>query len=298
MKEKVLVTGGTGFIGSHLVEALIKENYEVVVLDNLSQGRREWLPSQASFMEGDITDVQVCKEAVKGVSAVFHLAAMSRVAPSIEKFEFCTEQNIIGTQNLLIASRDAKVKKFIYSGSSSYYGDNEPPYHEDQVPGCLNPYALSKYVGEQFCLMFTRIYNLPTVVLRYFNVYGPRQPREGSYALVLGVFLDSWKKNKPLIIHGDGSQRRDFVHVRDVVQANIKAYQSQASGIVCNIGSGSNISIKEVADLISSNQVITDRRAGDAKITIADITNAKKYLHWEPKIGFSEGLKELMDLEK
>jgi nucleoside-diphosphate-sugar epimerase len=280
MKKKVLVTGGAGFIGSQLAEALLAQNFEVVILDNLSQGKREWIPSKATFIEDDIVNLKVCRDAMKGVSGVFHLAAMSRVAPSIENFEFCTEQNIIGTQNLLIAARDAHIEKFVYSGSSSFYGDNEPPYYEDQAPGCLNPYALSKFVGEQFCLMFTKIYNLPTVVLRYFNVYGPRQPRVGSYALVIGVFLDCLKNNKPLIIHGDGSQRRDFIHIRDVIEANIKAYHAPTSGVVCNIGSGNNISIKEVADLISPHQTFMERRAGDAKVS------------------FEEGLKELLEFEK
>jgi UDP-glucose 4-epimerase len=295
MSETMLVTGGAGFIGSHLVERLHDLGHKVRVLDNLSQGRAEWVHPAADFIEGDIADLPLCRRACEGVAGVFHLAAMSKVAPSIDKFEFCTEQNIIGTQNLLIAARDGKVRKLVYSGSSTYYGNGAPPQKEDSLPNCLNPYAVSKYVGEQFCEIFTRLYQFPTVTLRYFNVYGPRQPAVGAYALVLGIFLDQRRRGEPITLHGEGSQRRDFIHVSDVVEANLAAYHGDVAGTVMNVGSGTNISIKEIADLISANQVHLPRRAGDAEVTLADISRIERLLGWKPKIPFAEGLKLLLE---
>jgi nucleoside-diphosphate-sugar epimerase len=293
--ETMLVTGGAGFIGSHLVERLVEMGHKVRVLDNLTQGKREWVHPAGEFIQGDITNLPLCRQACEGVAGVFHLAAMSKVAPSIDKFEFCTEQNIIGTQNLLIAARDARVRKVIYSGSSTYYGNGAPPQAETALPNCLNPYATSKYVGEQFCEIFTRLYKLPTITLRYFNVYGARQPSVGAYALVLGIFLEQRRRGERLTIHGDGSQRRDFIHVSDVVEANLAAYASEAEGTALNVGSGSNISIQEMADMISSNQVHSSRRPGDAEVTLADIGKITKLLKWSPKMSFADGLKQLIE---
>ena len=297
MSETMLVTGGAGFIGSHLVERLHELGHKVRVLDNLSQGRVEWIHPSAEFIQGDITDLSLCRRACEGIDGIFHLAAMSKVAPSIDKFEFCTEQNIIGTQNLLIAARDSKVSKFVYSGSSTYYGNGASPQKEDSLPNCLNPYAVSKYVGEQFCEIFTRLYQFPTATLRYFNVYGSRQPAVGAYALVLGIFLDQRRRGEPLTIHGEGLQRRDFVHVSDVVEANLAAYHGDVVGTVMNVGSGTNISIQEIADLISPNQVHLPRRAGDAEVTLADISRIERMLGWKPKMPFAEGLRLLLEEE-
>ena len=291
--KKYLVTGGAGFIGSHLVSELIKQGLEVRVLDNLSQGNKSWVSDRAEFIKGDITDLEMCKISCEDMDGIFHLAAMSRVAPSINKFEYCTDQNIIGTQNILIASRDSSVKKLIYTGSSSYYGNLTPPQSENFLPYCLNPYALSKYVGEQFSEMFTRIYNLETLSLRLFNVYGPRQPRVGPYALVIGIFLEQLQNGKSLTIHGDGSQRRDFIHVKDVVCALIKAMESDAKGMVLNIGSGANYSIQEIANIISLDQTYYPRREGDADETLADIKLVKNIIGWRPNIDLEQGLKEL-----
>ncbi|MEI7998470.1 MAG: NAD-dependent epimerase/dehydratase family protein [Candidatus Omnitrophota bacterium] len=294
-KEIMVVTGGAGFIGSHLTQGLLDQGYQVRVLDNLSQGKREWVPSKVEFFEGDILDRALLNKVFEGASGVFHLAAMSKVAPSMEKPEFCTEQNILGTQNVLIEAQRAKVKKVVYAASSTYYGSQKAPQQEDMFPQPLNPYALSKLVGEHFCELWTRIYNLKTVSLRYFNVYGPRQPSVGAYALVLGIFLKQLKEGRPLTIHGDGLQRRDFIYVSDVVEANIAAYKSEASGIVLNVGSGTNISVKELADMISKNQVFEPRRAGDAQVTLADITKIQNILQWRPKVSFEEGLAKLIE---
>lgn len=294
MKEIMVVTGGAGFIGSHLSERLVELGHKVRIIDNLSQGKREWVPEEAEFFEGDILEKDLLRKVFDGASGVFHLAAMSKVAPSMDKPEFCTEQNILGTQNVLLAARNAGVKKIIYSASSTYYGNSEAPQHEGMLPDPLNPYALSKYVGERYCELWTKLYGLPTISLRYFNVYGPRQPKEGAYALVLGIFLRQHKKGEPLTIHGGGSQRRDFIHVSDVVEATIAAYNSEASGMALNVGSGTDISIKELADLISRKQVFEPRRRGDADITLADISKIQRVLNWKPKIALKEGIKGLL----
>jgi len=292
MSKTVLVTGGAGFIGSHLCEGLLAKGYRVRVLDSLIYGRREWVPANAEFLEGDIRDIATCIKAVEGVDGVFHCAAMSRSGPSQELIDVCTQSNIVGTQNMLLAARDADVKRFIYSGSSTYYGNRPPPHRESDPADLLNIYGLTKSVGEQYSLMF----DLPAIVLRYFNVYGPRQPETGAYALVLGIFLRRWADGQTLEIHGDGSQRRDFVHVRDVVRANIAAYESDLRGEVFNVGSGSNISVKELADMISPDQRHIEARKGDSVATLANISKIRAALGWKPEVSFVEGLKELMEL--
>jgi UDP-glucose 4-epimerase len=296
MSDLVLVTGGAGFIGSHLAERLLQRGYRVRVLDNLSFGRREWVPAAAEFRDGDIRDLAACHAACRDVAGVFHCAAMSRAGPSIDAIDTCTQQNIVGTQNILIAARDAKARRLVYSGSSTFYGNHPAPHREDTPSDFLNFYALSKAVGEQYCRMFTRLFGLSTIVLRYFNVYGPRQPEVGAYALVLGIFLKRWAAGEILEIHGTGEQRRDFVHVRDVADANIAAFESGLGEGTFNVGSGTNISIKELADLISADQVMVARRPGDAEVTLADISRISSALGWAPKITFAQGLQQMMDL--
>lgn len=291
--KTVLVTGGAGFIGSHLSEGLLAAGYRVRVLDSLIYGKREWVPAACDFIEGDIRDIDACRKAADGMNAVLHCAAMSRSGPSQEHLDFCTQANIAGTQNMLLAARDAGAKRFIYSGSSTYYGSRTPPHRESDPPDFLNIYGLTKRVGEQYCLLFDEVFGLPCIVLRYFNVYGPRQPESGAYALVLGIFLRRAAEGKALEIHGDGSQRRDFVHVRDVVAANIAALSSTVRGEVFNVGSGKNISVKELADMISPNQIHTEGRKGDSTATLADISKIKAALGWSPRIAFADGLKEL-----
>lgn len=293
MNETVLVTGGAGFIGSHLAARLIERGYEVRVLDNLQYGKLEWVPPTAQFVRGDIVDPEVCRRACEGVKGVFHAAAMSRSAPSNDAIEACTQQNIIGTQNVLVAAREAGLKKLVYSGSSTYYGNQPAPHSEELRPDLLNFYALSKYAGEEYCRMFNRALDFPTVILRYFNVYGPRQPETGAYALVLGVYLRRWSEGQPLKIHGDGCQRRDFIHVDNVVECNIAAYERGVRNVTLNVGSGENVSIQELADLISPNQVRGPRRAADAAVTLADISLTTATLGWCPRVPFAQGLDEL-----
>jgi UDP-glucose 4-epimerase len=293
MIGKVLVTGGAGFIGSHVVDALVGRGASVRVLDNLSLGQREWVHPSVEFIEGDIRDVETCHRVIDGCEGVFHLAAMSRSGASIDAIELCTSANVLGTQNVLAAARKAGVRKVVYSGSSTYYGNATAPQHEDMPGDFLNFYGLSKYVGEEYCLMFDRLYGVPSIVLRYFNVYGPRQPEEGVYALVLGIFLRRAAENKPLVVHGSGQQRRDFVHVRDVAAANIAAYENPVHGVRLNVGSGVCISVKELADMVSSNQEQGPRRQADAEVTLADLSRIRQTIGWEPKVSFTEGLAEL-----
>ena len=293
MPAQLLVTGGAGFIGSHLVRLLLDEGYAVRVLDNLSYGNRDWLDPRATFLEGDVQDIATCHSAMRDVQGVFHMAAMSRSAASLDSIELCTNVNVVGTQNVLLAAREAKVEKVVYSGSSTYYGSRPVPHTEGDPGDFLNFYGLSKYVGEEYCLLFDRLYNLPTVVLRYFNVYGPRQPEVGAYALVLGVFLRQAQRGQTLEIHGDGSQRRDFVHVEDVARANLAAFRSPERGQVFNIGSGESVSIQELADLISSQQVRGPRRVADSTETLASLTKTRSRLGWEPQVPFATGLADL-----
>jgi nucleoside-diphosphate-sugar epimerase len=291
----MVVTGGAGFIGSHLSEKLLRLGYIVRIIDNLCQGKAEYIPDGAEFYEGNVLDKELLKKVLTGAKGVFHMAAMSKVAPSIEKIEYCTEQNVLGTLNVLITARECNVQKVVYSASSSYYGNRQAPQNEEMLPNPLNPYALSKYVGEQYCELYTVLYGLPTISLRYFNVYGRRQPSVGAYALVLGIFLKNLKEGKPLVIHGKGEQRRDFIHVNDIVEANIAAFKSEAKGMVLNVGSGKNISIQELADLISKDQIYEPRRAGDAEITLADISKTRKILNWAPKVTIEEGIRQMID---
>lgn len=297
MAQRVLVTGGAGFIGSHQIEALLTRGYEVRALDSLTMGKRDWVNKGAEFIEGDIRDLEACKQAVQGCTGVIHLAAMSRSAASLDSVEICTSNNIVGTQNILIASKEAGVKKLVYAGSSTYYGNQKPPQLEDMAPEFLNFYGLSKYVGEEYCRLYDRMYNLPTNVMRYFNVYGPRLSGEGAYALVMSIFLRQKRAGLPLTIHGDGSQTRDFIHVRDVARANICALESELHGRTYNVGSGVAISVKELANRISENQIHEARRAGDADVTLADISRIKADLDWSPEVSFDLGMEELLSEE-
>lgn len=297
MSELVLVTGGAGFIGSHLVKRLLDRGYRVRVLDNLSFGKLEWIDPRAEFIQGDIQDLDTCKEVCFGVKGVFHAAAMSRAGPSFDAVELCTFQNIVGTQNMLVAARDSGVKRFIFSGSSTYYGNQPGPHTEDMKSDCLNFYAMSKCAGEDLCRLFDKVFSIECIVLRYFNVYGPRQPETGAYALVLGIFLNRWSRREILQIHGTGEQRRDFIYVTDVADANIAAYESVIHGQVFNVGYGANISIKELANLISDFQEHTEPRSGDAHETHADLSKITKFLNWTPKVSFVEGLEIMKKLK-
>jgi nucleoside-diphosphate-sugar epimerase len=281
---KYLVTGGAGFIGSTLVKKLLSSGHEVVVVDNLSTGNI--LPGkEATFIKGDVTDYEFLKTLPR-VDGIFHLAAMSKVLPSLEDpamVDFCATQNSNGTLNVLklAASYDPKIK-VIYSASSTYYGLNDIPQHELQLHDCQTPYALTKYMGELWCELFSRLYDVPTVRLRYFMVFGPNEPSTGSYAIVTGIFKKRAEADLPLEIHGDGSQTRDFVHVEDVAEANIRAMETPITDETINVGTGTQVSIKELADLISETQVFTPKRKVDLKATLCDTTKIERLLNWKP----------------
>ena len=295
MTKKIIVTGGAGFIGSHIVDALVARGDEVHVIDNLSGGKRERVNSSAYFHEKDVRDIDAIAPLFAGAHFVFHLAALPRVQPSIEDPRTTHDVNVTGTLNVLVAGRDAKVKRVIYSASSSAYGDQDAmPVREEMTANPLSPYGLQKYIGELYCRLFSQIYAMETVSLRYFNVYGPRASGDGAYALVIGKFLDQRKRGESMTIVPDGTQSRDFTHVRDVVRANLLAAESSkvGKGEAMNIGGGQDHTVLEIAALIGGSTVFTEPRL-EPKRTLADITKAKELLGWEPTIEFKEGIEEL-----
>jgi len=299
--KKVVVVGGAGFIGSNLTDALVGRGFDVHVIDNLSGGKKENVNEKAVLHVVDIRNLDDIKDIVAGAEYVFHLAALPRVQLSIENPIDTHNANINGTLNVLVAAKEGGVKKVVYSASSSAYGDQpEMPLREDMTPNPMSPYALHKYVGELYSKMFSDIYKLPTISLRYFNVYGPRLDPEGAYALVIGKFLKQKKEGTPLTITGSGEQTRDFTHVSDVVRANILAAENEkvCSGEVINIGAGNNYSINKLAELIGGEKEYIDPRI-EPKDTLADNKKAKELLGWSPETSLEEGieaLKKLLDV--
>ncbi len=293
---KYVVTGGAGFIGSNLVDQLIEEKNEVCVIDNFSTGKKENCNSKAKYHNLDISknkNINKIKEILLGCDSVFHCAALARVQPSIKdpvKYEI---NNTLGIINMLKSSVDSKVKRFIYSASSSAYGPTENlPSSESHLPNPISPYANQKYYGELSCKMFTKVYGLETVSLRYFNIYGERQNLGGAYATVVGIFLKQKLDNLPLTINGDGNQRRDFTYVGDAVNANILASSSTkvGKGEVINIGAGKNYSINELAEMIGGPKAHRNP-VNEPFQNLADIRKAKKVLNWEPKMEISDWIK-------
>lgn len=300
----VVVFGGAGFIGSNLVDELMVQGHEVLVVDNLSEGNtkniQRWVGhDRFEFVRGDIRDYDLVRRAVDHRDWVFHLAAMSRIQPSIADPLLTWSQNIIGTGNVLEACRQAGVKRVVYSASSSAYGlKNEPPLHEEMSTDCLNPYSLSKKVGEEMMDLYHRLYGLSTVSLRYFNVYGPRHQEEGSYATVIAIFRRQKREGKPLTIVGDGEQRRDFTFVGDVVRANMLAAMNWSATGIHNIGTGVNYSINEIAQIVGGETKNIDPRPAEARITLASYKKAWENLGWKPKIYIQDGLAVLDEYER
>ena len=266
---KSLVTGGAGFIGSNLVDELIELGHEVIVIDNEFSDVHDqfYWNSKAKNYKCDIRDYENTRPLYEDVDYVFHLAAEARIQPAILSPIEAVSINCVGTVTVLQCAREAGVKKVIYSSTSSGYGFNEPPNHENQPDDCLNPYSVSKVAGEKLCKMYTNLFGLKTVIFRYFNVYGERSPIRGQYAPVIGIFLRQRKDGEPLTIVGDGEQRRDFTHVSDVVQANIlaatKDVVDEYYGELYNVGNGVNYSINEIANSISENQINIPPRIGE-----------------------------------
>ena len=292
----MLVTGGAGFIGSHLVDSLIDAGMRVRVIDNFATGRREFVNSGAELINADIRDAASMSGAFEGVDTVFHVAALPRIPLSIAKPVETHMTNVVGTLYVLIAARDSKVRRVVYSGSSSVYGNQKSlPLDETMTPHPMNPYALQKFVGEEYARMFHRMFAMQTVVLRYFGVYGPRMAEEGAYMLAIAAFLRARHEGRALEIHGDGEQTRDFTHVSDVVAANMLAIDCElADGRAINIGRGENVSVNRIAEMIGGPTVRQPARAGDMRDTLADRTQAERILGWQPKVSIEEGLADLL----
>lgn len=296
---KSLVTGGSGFIGSHIVDKLVSLRHSVIVIDNESANNEQFYKnSAAEYYKIDIRDYDSTRDLYDQVDYVFHLAAESRLQPAIENPIDAIDRNCVGTCTVLQCAREANVKRVVYSSTSSGYGNNPHPNVETQPDDCLNPYSASKIAAEKFCKMYYDLYGLETISLRYFNVYGDRAPKLGQYAPVIAIFNRQKESNESLTIIGDGSQRRDFIHVSDVVEANILAatttVDSQYLGQVFNVGSGSNFSVKEIADKISLEQINLPPRVGEVQISLANIQKIQTVFGWEPKVnlmGWIDGQK-------
>ncbi len=303
MKDKCLVvTGGAGFIGSNLVRKLA-DNNNVIVIDDLSSGSLKNIEDliktkKINFIKGSVTNNKLLQKTFRDVDYVFHQAAIASVTKSIEDPIKTNNVNVNGTLNVLIAAKDNDVQKVIFASSCSVYGDSpELPKNEDMMPYPISPYSVNKLVSEYYCKVFTEVYGLKTVALRYFNVYGPRQSPKGDYAAVISKFIFKALKNNPLIIYGNGKQTRDFVYINDIVDANIIAAESKENGVF-NIGTGVQVSIYQLAKLIMSiigknlKLVYKKSRIGDIKCSYADISKAKKKFGYRPKFTLNRGLEK------
>jgi nucleoside-diphosphate-sugar epimerase len=306
--SRFLVTGGAGFIGSHIVEELLKRGMQVRVLDNFETGKREnlrfpnlhkdMLDHSLELIEGDIRDLDVCRVACDRVDYVFHQAALTSVPKSVNYPSVTNEVNVSGTLNILLAAKEKGIKRVVYASSSSIYGKSDClPLQEDQKPSPISPYAVSKLAGEYYCSVFSKIYGLETISLRYFNVFGPRQDPKSKYAAVIPKFIQAALKEEPLEIHGDGLQTRDFTYVSNVVEANILATKvPHTSGEVVNIACGKRYSIVDLVNGISEilgKELRThhiEQRTADVRHSLADISLARRLLGYEAKVDFIEGL--------
>lgn len=293
-----LVTGGAGFIGTNLVKQLLAEGHQVRVLDNFSAGRfPDRIQPGAEYIEGDIRNMDDVAKAMKGIEGIFHVAAVPRMPYSVEHPQETNENNVTGTLNVLVAARDAKAERVVYSSSQSVYGNMEfgQKLTETLQPHPLSPYGLQKHIGELYCRLFSELYGLPTVTLRYFNVYGPFSDPNGAYALVIGKFLKQRSERKPMTICGDGEYYRDYTYVADVVRANILAMTGErvGKGEIINVGYGKAHSVNELAKLIGGEAVFIPPRVGDPRYGEADNTRARELLGWKPTISLEEGIEQL-----
>ncbi len=287
-----LVTGGAGFIGSNLVDYLLERGHNVVCVDNESADNDKFHWNEDAWnVNVDITDYKALKNAFSNVDYCFHLAAEARLQPAINNPIDAVYRNCVGTTTVLQCAREAGVKRFVYSSTSSAYGNNPYPNVETQPDDCLNPYSASKAAGEKFCKMYYSLYGLETVVLRYFNVFGERCPTRGQYAPVIGIFDRQKESGEPLTIVGDGSQKRDFIYVKDIARANYLASIMPLKGNigeVFNVGSAKNYSVQQIADSISDNQTYIAERSGEMDTTLADITKIGETIGWKPEVDVLE----------
>jgi nucleoside-diphosphate-sugar epimerase len=301
-----LVTGGAGFIGSHLAEELVRRKERVVIVDNLSTGSRRnlaHLSEHVTFVEGDLAEPGVCRRAVEGMDYVLHQAAIPSVPRSIDDPVGSHRANVDAALNILIAARDAGVKRLVYAGSSSVYGDAPRlPKHEDMPPSPLSPYALQKLVAEQYCQLFTQLYGFETVTIRYFNVFGPRQDPGSPYSGVISLFVTALLEGKRPIIYGDGEQTRDFTYVANVVDGVLRAcHAREAAGAVINVATGERISLNTLLATMnrlahtSLHAEYRPARAGDIRDSEADIQRARELLGYTPQTPLEEGLRKTLD---
>jgi len=299
---KALVTGGAGFIGSHLSDFLLKKGIEVTVIDNLYGGWLKNLKEASSnpnfaFHKVDITDKEKLLPYFENMDWVFHLAAKADIVPSIENPREYFETNVDGTFNVLECAKKAGVKRFVYSASSSCYGiAKEYPTPETAKISTEYPYALTKYLGEEIVMHFEKVYKIPSVSLRFFNVYGPRARTTGAYGAVFGVFLAQKVHDKPFTVVGDGTQTRDFTYVSDVVEALYVTASSDRTGEIFNVGSSGHYSVNQLVDLLGGDRVYIPKRPGEPDCTFADVSKIKKMLNWEAKVTFEQGVNKLLGL--
>ncbi|OGQ01375.1 MAG: Vi polysaccharide biosynthesis protein VipB/TviC [Deltaproteobacteria bacterium RBG_19FT_COMBO_46_12] len=306
--SKVLVTGGAGFIGSNLTESLLKGKHFVRVLDDFSTGKKENLIFDKEYpsleiIKGDIRNLRTCKKAIKGSEYVFHQAALPSVQRSVEDPETSNAVNVGGTLNILLAAREEGVKRVIYASSSSIYGDTPTlPKHEGMPSHPLSPYALQKYIGEQYCRLFYQLYGLDSVSLRYFNIFGPKQDPNSVYSAVIPRFIEALLNGRPPIIFGDGEQSRDFTFIENVVQANLLAMSAERlHGEAMNIACGKRISLNQLLKILKQilgsklSPVYQEPREGDVRHSLADIHKSKKIINYMPKVGTREGLKKTVE---
>ncbi len=304
----VLVTGGAGFIGSNLTEALLERGHSVRILDDFSTGKKQNLVFDKAYpsleiVEGDIRDLPTCHEAVQGMEYVFHQGALPSVQRSVEDPESSNAVNVGGTLNVLLAARDNGVKRVMYAASSSVYGDTPTlPKHEEMPPNPLSPYALQKHVGEHYCRLFYQLYGLETISLRYFNIFGPKQDPNSLYSAVIPKFIDALLEGRPPIIFGDGEQSRDFTYIENVVQANLLAMSAkQLHGEAVNIACGQRISLNQLLGVLKKilgskqDPIYEEPRKGDVKHSLADIRKAREMIHYEPTVGIETGLRKTVD---
>jgi len=302
MTGKFLVTGGAGFIGSHIVERLVQDGAQVRVVDNLSTGRIERLGhllSAIEFVEGDLANESTANEAVDGMDFVVHQAAIPSVQRSLSDPIATNRANVVGTLNLLESCRRVGVRRFVYAASSSAYGNTEVlPKQEDMAPNPMSPYALQKYVGERYCKLYFELYGLETISLRYFNVFGPGQDPHSEYSAVIPKFINCLLNNQPITIYGDGEQSRDFTFIENVIEANILALNAAAvAGQMCNVGCGERISLNRLVVLLereiagSARVIHVEPKLGDVRHSLAAVDRARALLNYQPKIGVEEGLR-------
>ena len=297
---KCLVTGAAGFIGSHLVDELVSQGHKVIAVDNFAAGSKKNLNKsfqKIDFREIDITDIDKLKKSNlnKNIDWVFHLAGLADIVPSIQKPTNYIDTNVVGTLNILELFRHKNIKKFIYAASASCYGVPKkfPTSEKDRIDP-QHPYALSKYLGEELVMHWGKVYSMPNISLRFFNVYGPRSRTTGAYGAALGVFLAQKLNNKPLTIVGSGNQTRDFIFIKDLVDATIKSAKSKTTNQIFNLASGKEQKVNDLAKLISNKRVKIPRRPGEPFRSTANINKIKKTLKWKPKINLKQGISILM----